>query len=204
MDSVNKSTKSSAAPENLFKVDEDLEKLSPDKAKGFHNLVAKTLSTTKRARPDTCTPVAFLTTRVREPNTDDWNKLAHLMKYLRKTRNLPLVLGARDTRILKWWIYASFSVHPNIRGHTVGVLSMGRGFPVLTSIKKKLNTRSSTEEEIVGVDDCMPAVCWTRYYLESQDYSFAENILYQDNQSAILLEKNSKASGSKISKRINI
>ena len=53
MDPSNCGTKSSTAPENLFRVDEDCEKLSPDKAKGLHNMVAKTLYTTKRARPDT-------------------------------------------------------------------------------------------------------------------------------------------------------
>ena len=53
MDPSNSGTKSSTAPENLFRVDEDCEKLSPDKAKGLHNMVAKTLYTTKRARPDT-------------------------------------------------------------------------------------------------------------------------------------------------------
>jgi hypothetical protein len=34
------STKSSAAPDNLFKVDEDREKLPPENAVKFHNLVA--------------------------------------------------------------------------------------------------------------------------------------------------------------------
>jgi hypothetical protein len=41
------STKSSAAPDNLFKVDKDCEKLPPEKAIEFHNLVAKTLYATK-------------------------------------------------------------------------------------------------------------------------------------------------------------
>jgi hypothetical protein len=40
-------TKSSAAPDDLFKVDEDREKLPPEKAVEFHNLVAKTLYATK-------------------------------------------------------------------------------------------------------------------------------------------------------------
>jgi hypothetical protein len=40
-------TTSSAAPDNLFKVDEDCEKLPPEKAVEFHNLVAKTLYATK-------------------------------------------------------------------------------------------------------------------------------------------------------------
>jgi hypothetical protein len=57
-------TKSSAAPDDLFKVDEDREKLLPKRAVEFHNLVAKTLYATKRARPNTCTAIAFLTTRV--------------------------------------------------------------------------------------------------------------------------------------------
>jgi hypothetical protein len=34
-------TKSSAAPDDLFKVNEDCEKLPPEKAVEFHNLVAK-------------------------------------------------------------------------------------------------------------------------------------------------------------------
>jgi hypothetical protein len=46
-------TKTSAAPDSLFKVDEDCEKLAQVKAVEFHNLVAKTLYATKRSRPDT-------------------------------------------------------------------------------------------------------------------------------------------------------
>jgi len=197
-------TKTSAAPADLFKTDEDCKKFSPIRSTQFHNIVAKTLYTTKRARPDTSTSVAFLTTRVREPDKDDWSKLTHLVKYPRGTKNLPLVLGANKSGILKWWIDGSFAVHPNMRGHTGGGLSLGRGFPNVVSTKQKLNTRSSTESEVVGVDDLMPAVCWTRYFLEAQGYGVKENIVYQDNQSAILLEKNGKASSSKRTKHINI
>jgi hypothetical protein len=181
-------TKSSAAPANLFTVDEDCEKLQPNKAVEFHNMVAKTLYATKRARPDTCTAVAFLSTRVREPDKDDWAKLAHLMKYLRGTRMLPLILSANGTGILKWWVDASFAVHPNMRGHSGGGLSLGRGFPIVSSTKQKLNTRSSTETEIV----------------EAQGYTVQDNVLFQDNKSSILLEKNGKASSSKRTKHINI
>jgi len=197
-------TTTSTEPENLYKVNEDCEKLSPKKAEEFHNLVAKTLYATKRARPDTCMSVAFLTTRVQEPDKDDWKKLRHLMKYLRGTRDLPLTLSANGSGVLKWWVDASFAVHPNMRGQMGGGLSMGRGFPVVTSTKQKLNTRSSTELELVRVDDLMPAICWTRYFLEAQRYKITENILYQDNKSAILLKKNRKASSSKRTKHINI
>jgi hypothetical protein len=166
--------------------------------------VAKTLFATKRARPDTGTSVSFLTTRVREPDKEDWVKLGHLMKYLRGTKDLPLILSADGSGILKWWIDGSHAVHQNMRGHTGAGFSLGRGFPLTTSKKQKLNTRSSTESEVVGVDDCMPAILWTRYFMKAQGYGVRENIVYQDNKSAILLEKNGKASSTKRTKHINI
>jgi hypothetical protein len=57
-------TKTSAAPDSIFKVDESCENLKQDKYVELHNLVAKTLYSTKRSRPDTCTAIAFLNTRV--------------------------------------------------------------------------------------------------------------------------------------------
>jgi hypothetical protein len=54
-------TKTSTAPDSLFKVEESCVKLAQNKAVKFHNLVAKTLHATKRARLDTCTAIAFLT-----------------------------------------------------------------------------------------------------------------------------------------------
>ena len=197
-------TKTSAAPSDLFKVDEACKKLKSTRMVEFHNLVAKTLYATKRARPDTCTAIAFLTTRVKAPDINDWSKLVHLMKYLRGTRKLPLILSADGSGILKWWVDASFAVHPNMRGHSGGGLSLGRGFPLVSSTKQKLNTRSSTETEVVGADDFMAAILWTRYFMEAQGYAVRDNLLFQDNKSAILLEKNGKLSSSKRTKHINV
>jgi hypothetical protein len=128
-------TKTSAAPDSIFKVDESCEKLKQDKAVEFHKLVANTLYSTKRAMPDTCTAIAFLTTRVRAPDKDDWNKLVHFMRYIRGTHTMPLILSANGSGILKWWVDASFAVHPNMRGHSGGGLSLGRGFPIVSSTK---------------------------------------------------------------------
>jgi hypothetical protein len=57
-------TKSSAAPDSLFKVSESCEKLKQDKSVEFHNLVAKILYATKQAMLYTCTLITFLATRV--------------------------------------------------------------------------------------------------------------------------------------------
>ena len=153
--------KSTAAPEDLFRIDNDSIKLDKKMSTIFHNIVAKTLFVTKRSRPNTSMSIAFLTTRVREPSHDDWRKLGHLMKYLRNTVDMPLILSANKSGILEWYVDASFAVHQNMRGHTGGGLSMGRGFPIICSTKQKLNTRSSTESELVGVNDMMPMILWS-------------------------------------------
>jgi hypothetical protein len=74
----------------------------------------------------------------------------------------------------------------------------------LNLTKQKLNTRSSTESKLVGVDDMMPSILWTRNFLKSQCHSVNETAIHQDNKSAILLEKNGKASSSKKPKHISI
>jgi hypothetical protein len=103
-----------------------------------------------------------------------------------------------------WYADASFAVHPNMHGHTGGGLTMGRGFPIVASWKQKLNTKSSTESKLVGVNDMMPIMLWTHYFLLSQGYVIVENLLLQDNKSLILLEQNDKASSSKRTRHINI
>jgi hypothetical protein len=197
-------SKSSAAPDDLFVVDEDAEKLSEEGQTAFHHLVAKTLYISKRARPDLSTAIAFLTTRVKAPDIHDWRKLSHMMEYLRVERLRPLILSADGSGVLMWYVDASFAVHPNMRSHTGGGLTMGRGFPIVTSTKQRLNTRSSTESELVGVDDMMPIVVWSRYFLMAQGYGVTQNLLLQDNRSSMLLEKNGRASSGKRTRHINI
>ena len=56
-----------------------------------------------------------------------------------------------------------------MRGHTGGAMTMGREFPLDKSTKHKLNnTRSSTESEIVAVDDLIPQILWARLFMKAQ------------------------------------
>ena len=50
----------------------------------------------------------------------------------------------------------------------------------------------------------MSQVVWTRYFLEAQGYNVKDNIVYQDNQSAMKLAKNGKRSSGKRTWHINI
>ena len=81
---------------------------------------------------------------------------------------------------------------------------MGRGFPIASSTKHKINTRSTTESELVGVDGMMSSILWTRYFLNHQGYKVNDNIIFQDNKSSMLLERNGKALRGKRTKHINV
>ena len=81
---------------------------------------------------------------------------------------------------------------------------MGNGVIHAISRKQKLNSRSSTEAELIGVDDAITHILWTKLFFEAQGYPIDRNIIYQDNKSSILLETNGKASAGKRSRALNI
>ena len=105
---------------------------------------------------------------------------------------------------MKWYVNSSHTTHPDMRGHTGGSFTMGVGTIYARSTKQKLNTKSSTETELVGADDCLPQILWTNNFIKAQGYEIKNTVLYQDNRSTMLLEKNGMLSSSKRTKHINV
>ena len=107
---------------------------------------------------------------------------------------------------MKWFVDAALAVHPDFKSHTGFGMTLGKGFIVSHSGsgKQKLNTKSSTEGELVGTNDASTLILWTKLFMEAQGYEIVENILYQDNKSTILLLENGKRSSSKRTRALNI
>ena len=91
-----------------------------------------------------------------------------------------------------------------MKGHTGATLSLGRGCIYSGSWKQRLVARSSTESELIGVYDALPQVLWTKQFLEEQGWSNSATVMYQDNTSSILLERNGWSSSTKRTKHMNI
>jgi hypothetical protein len=72
------------------------------------------------------------------------------------------------------------------------------------SRKQKLNCRSSTHAELIGVDDMITQALWTGLFMAEQGYPLEKNIIYQDNKSSILLETNGRNSAGKRSRALNV
>ena len=76
-------------------------------------------------------------------------------------------------------------------------MTMGKGTVQSMSTKQKVNTRSSTEAELVSVDDIILKVLWTRRFLEAQSYGIMDVVVYHDNLSTMKLEEKGRASSRK-------
>jgi hypothetical protein len=195
---------STPATEHIFEVNEKSPKLPENKRELLHSIVAKLLFVSTRGRPDIHLPISFLTSRVSKADEDDWKKLSRLLTYIKNTLDLDLTLSAHKMSVVKWWCDAAYAVRADYKSQTGSTMSMGRGTIMNKSGKQKLNTKSSTEAELVGASDTVPQMIWTNYFLESQGFIVDNAILYQDNKSAMLMERNGKLSSGKQTKHVNI
>jgi hypothetical protein len=191
------------AGDNLFNLGTGA-KLDTKRAEMFHTFMAKGLFLCKRARPDIQQAILVLCTRVRDPNQADWEKLMRVMKYLNGTKEENLTLSADNLRVVKWYVDASFAVHPDFKSHTSTVMTLRKGAMQSIARKQKMNVQSSTEGELVAVDDAATMILWTKLFLEAQGYDVDKNIVHQDNKSAIFLETNGKKSSGKQTRALNI
>jgi hypothetical protein len=114
------------AGDNLFNLGTRA-KLDTKRAEISHIFVAKGLFLCKRARPDIQQAISVLCMRVRDPNQADWEKLMRVMKYLNGTKEEKLTLSADNLRVVKWYVDASFAVHPDFKSHTGAVMMLGKG-----------------------------------------------------------------------------
>lgn len=81
-----------------------------------------------------------------------------------------------------------------MKSQTGGGMSMGWGVLHCKSSRQKLNAKISTESELVGVSDHLPYNIWLLMFMRAQGYTIIYNILYQDNQSTMLMLKNGRNS----------
>ena len=165
------------------------------RAQAFHHGMAHLIFTGIWCREDAQTAIAFLATQVRKPDENDWKKMRRLIGYLKRTIKIPLIMRVDDMNVIKWWVDASYFINENMWGNMGGTTSMGKngwGSTIRKPKKQKLNTKILTEAELIRADNSIPQMLWIRYFLEVQGYSINKNVLYQDNMSAMLLEKNGK------------
>ena len=145
-----------------------------------------------------------MTTRTNDPDEDDWAHLRRIISYLMRTKNEGIKLKPENTLKIEAYVDAAYAAHPDGKGVTGVVIKAGGATVYCQSSKQKLVVRSSTEAELVAIDDAMGQILWTRNILEAQGYGQDQQpaILYQDNQSTMWMANNGR-SNKKRTKHIN-
>ena len=68
-----------------------------------------------------------------------------------------------------WFINGAFAVHLDIKSHTGAYMKFEKGtIDGSAKSSQMINTINSTEAEVVAMYKLMPAIMWTRYFLEAQ------------------------------------
>ncbi len=66
------------------------------------------------------------------------------------------------------FIDVAYAVNPDRRSQTGGLVTFGRGAIHAESTKQKLNSKSSTEGEIIGFSDYLTIPIWFSYFMKAQ------------------------------------
>jgi hypothetical protein len=192
-------TSTTPAGTDLF-VDDDDTLLTASEQKALHTKVAKLLFLATRVRPDILLVVNYLTTRVNKFTANDEKKCKRCLKYLRKTKELGLILSVNDLHgpsIINH-TDASFGVHRDGRSQSGSASTLGGGSFYSSSHKQKLTTKSSTEAELVAAANAGGNILGTRNYLISRGFATPPACLGQDNKSTIQVIRNGIRSGRRL------
>jgi len=125
------------------------------------------------------------------------------MNYTQDTIDEVSHIGIEQPLSLINFVDGSCGTHDDCKGHTGAGSSLGIGLMSSQSSKQKLVTRSSTECELVAVADRLLKTQEHKNFINSQGCKI-QNILAQDNKSAIYLEQNGRISCSKRTKHVKI
>ena len=104
--------------------------------------------------------------------------------------------------VIKWFIDGSHNTHWDCKGHSGAMMVMGCGAIYSFSRRIKVNTRMSTETELVSVDAYMPEVLRSLYFIQAQGYGFKYAEIHQDNVRAQMMDTNGKISSSRKTRHI--
>jgi hypothetical protein len=171
----------------LFERSNDSPLLNDKDRMVYHTDVATAAYAGQRTRGDINAVIGELSKRVRAPTEEDDKKLNRLISYLKATRDVPLRLGCDLNPTITVSIDAAFANRESMKSTSGMCVTLGTGFFITSSKVQKINSKSSTEAEIIAVSDGMNLPLWLMDFIKEQGHEKCTIVIEQDNQSAITL-----------------
>jgi len=142
-------------------------------------------------RADVLMPVTFLATKSADPRQKDYNKAMKILNYVVATKSRHLTFRSNVDLRLAAYSDASHMLHADAKGHGGIIVTFGGTIVATKSFKMKLVTKSSTESELVAVEESVPYVLWILSLLQDLGLETKKPVkLLQDNLSAIGIIQN--------------
>jgi hypothetical protein len=174
--------------------EEDSMALDKEKSSLYRTYLMVLMYCSLRVRADIQFVIVFLASYMQKPTVNAWESLMKVIGYLLQNSSMKMTYnrsenceyGSGETGRIESYIDASWCLDKNARGQSGLVLKIDEN-----SCKQKVVTKSSTEAEIVAVDDYLPYSLWVLALSEELNLKVKRPIIvYQDNQSGVrIMEK---------------
>jgi ribosomal protein S7 len=184
----------SPASDDLFDVagDKEAVECTEGQKHEFLSVLMSLMYCARLTRPDILMPVTFLASRAHCTTDKDVSHLMRIVRYLETSKERCIVINCESLQI-RCNCDASYAVHSpadSAYGHTGYVIGFGEGMSYVHSRsgKQKVASTSSTDAEIIALCEALKTCLWLRTLLaELRITELQEIVVYQDNQSAMLL-----------------
>ena len=115
------------------------------RAEMFHHSVSLLLFMISQSSRDIHIELSFITTILKRMYEDDWGKLKRVLKYLKGTKHMKLILRLDSLSVVNWWVYASYNTHDDFRIRTGFIIILVKGGVFSLSLKHNISVKISTE-----------------------------------------------------------
>ena len=154
----------------------------------YQSLIMSLMYLARLTRPDILFPTTYLATKSSNPSALDLLKAKRIVKYIASAPNIGINYYSNSSMKLMIHADASHLVHPDGFGHTGIVITLGNSVVFARSVKQKMQTLSSTESEMIALQEASTYVVWMRYLLKELGYNLnSPTVVTQDNQSATVI-----------------
>jgi hypothetical protein len=165
--------------------DEAVAALDQERRVKYHRRVYRLLYLAKRVAPDILLIVSLSSSHVASPTVQDWDCLERVYRYLNGQSDRVVKYPRLGVISICSFIDASFACYLDKRSRTGCVLLCCGAYVGAWSTRQDLNTKSSTESELVGATDECGWLISGHNWLGEQGYSLPPPVLYQDNTSVV-------------------
>jgi hypothetical protein len=194
---------STPTPTSFMNLDNENDKTNKFDTTAYASLLMKIMWLARLCRNDILFAVSYMATKVKSPIEKDMKKLMHILRYINGTKELKTRFKPESLQLFAY-IDASFGLHEDTKGQTGIIITLGKtGPPVFCKSKKqKLVSRSSTEAELIALNEGLPEVIWAKQFMQNLGVPQGMITVFEDNTSTIILAN--KQNGATLSKTKHI